>query len=251
MDLQQLEQIIADRLAENKADSYTVRLWQEGRERIAKKFGEEAVEALIEGIKADNYDKDLFVGETVDTLYHLLLLLKINQVSVQDIYQEMQNRHADKTNPLAAEMQNKHSGKIKQLTVTAKKQTTKKQERSYKMNEYDKNNIFARLLRGEVSCDKFYEDKYVMAFQDINPKAPVHALIIPKGEYRNAIDFADHASDAEIVGFTRSLNTIIDYLGVAESGYRLIANTGKDGMQEVEHYHVHVIGGKPLGDIVC
>ena len=97
MDLQKLEQIITDRLAENKADSYTVMLWQEGRERIAKKFGEEAVEALIEGIKADNYDRDLLIGETVDTLYHLLLLLKINEVSIEEIYQEMQNRHLGTT----------------------------------------------------------------------------------------------------------------------------------------------------------
>ncbi len=116
--------------------------------------------------------------------------------------------------------------------------------------EYDKNNIFARLLRGEVSCDKFFEDRYAMAFQDINGKAPVHALIIPKGEYRNAGDFAKNASDEEIVGFQRSLNKVVDYLGVAETGYRLIANTGKNAHQEVEHYHIHVLGGKDLGDIV-
>ncbi len=116
--------------------------------------------------------------------------------------------------------------------------------------EYDKDNIFARLLRGEVSCDKFFEDRYAMAFQDIKPKAPVHALIIPKGDYKDASDFAQHASDDEIVGFQRSLNKIVDYLGVAETGYRLIANTGAHANQEVAHYHVHVLGGKDLGDIV-
>lgn len=115
---------------------------------------------------------------------------------------------------------------------------------------YDSDNIFARILRGEIPCDQVYEDDHVLAFNDINPRRPVHVLVIPKGEYVSFDDFAANAPDAEIAAFTRAVGRIAREKGVAESGYRLIANTNAHGGQEVPHYHVHIIGGAPVGPMV-
>jgi len=115
---------------------------------------------------------------------------------------------------------------------------------------YDSNNIFAKILRGEIPCDKIYEDAHVLAFRDIRPQAKVHALIIPKGSYISAQDFSAKASEAEIVGFTRSIAKVVDKLGLADGGYRIIANTGSDGGQEVPHYHIHILGGQKIGRMV-
>ncbi|HVT50251.1 MAG TPA: histidine triad nucleotide-binding protein [Dongiaceae bacterium] len=115
---------------------------------------------------------------------------------------------------------------------------------------YDPNNIFAKILRGEIPCDKVYEDEHVLAFRDIRPQAKVHALIIPKGAYISAQDFSAKASEAEIVGFTRSIAKVVDALGVASGGYRIIANIGGDGGQEVPHYHIHILGGQKIGRMV-
>ncbi|TDI65106.1 MAG: histidine triad nucleotide-binding protein [Alphaproteobacteria bacterium] len=115
---------------------------------------------------------------------------------------------------------------------------------------YDRENIFAKILRGEIPCDKVYEDAHVLAFNDINPRRPVHVLVIPKGNYVCHDDFAAHASDAEIAGFTRAVAAIARQRGIDESGYRLIVNTGDHGGQEVPHYHVHIIGGAPVGAMV-
>jgi diadenosine tetraphosphate (Ap4A) HIT family hydrolase len=115
---------------------------------------------------------------------------------------------------------------------------------------YDPNNIFAKILRGEIPCDKVYEDEHVLAFRDIRPQAKVHALIIPKGAYISAQDFSAKASEAEIVGFTRSIAKVVDALGVAGGGYRIIANIGGDGGQEVPHYHIHILGGQKIGRMV-
>lgn len=116
---------------------------------------------------------------------------------------------------------------------------------------YDKDNIFAKILAGEIPCEKVYEDDHVLAFNDINPKCPVHVLVIPKGDYVSHDDFSEHASDAEIAAFTRAVGRIARDLGVAGSGYRLIANAGVNGGQEVPHYHVHILGGAHVGPMVC
>jgi histidine triad (HIT) family protein len=115
---------------------------------------------------------------------------------------------------------------------------------------YDRNNIFARILRGEIPCRKVYEDQHVLAFHDINPQAPVHILVIPKGEYRSMDDFAASASEPEITAFTRAVGRIAREHGVAESGYRILANHGSDANQEVAHFHFHIFGGRPLGRMI-
>lgn len=115
---------------------------------------------------------------------------------------------------------------------------------------YDSNNIFAKILRGEIPCTKIYEDAHVLAFKDIRPQAKVHALVIPKGAYISAQDFGEKASDAEISAFTRAVAKVAKDLGVAESGYRVIANSGAHSHQEVPHYHVHILGGQPIGKMV-
>ena len=116
---------------------------------------------------------------------------------------------------------------------------------------YDRNNIFARILRGEIPCKKVYEDAHALAFHDIAPQAPVHVLVIPKGEYVSWDDFSAHAGEAEIAGFVRAVGAVARQLGIAEKGYRLLANHGSDGGQEVPHLHVHLFGGRRLGRMVA
>ena len=115
---------------------------------------------------------------------------------------------------------------------------------------YDRNNVFARILRGEIPCRKVHEDEHVLAFHDINPAAPVHILVIPKGEYVSFDDFSARASDAEIAAFTRAVGAIARQQGVADSGYRILANHGRDAHQEVPHFHVHIFGGRNLGRMI-
>ena len=115
---------------------------------------------------------------------------------------------------------------------------------------YDPNNIFAKILSGEIPCQPVFENDHVFAFKDIWPKAPVHILLIPKGSYRDATDFSKSASVDEVVAFTRAIATITDMFQLTENGYRLIANTGKEGGQEVPHFHIHILGGKVLGPMV-
>jgi histidine triad (HIT) family protein len=115
---------------------------------------------------------------------------------------------------------------------------------------YDKDNIFARILRGEIPCNKVHEDEHSLAFHDINPQTPVHVLVIPKGEYVNMDDFSANASDAEIAGFVRTIGLVARQMGVAEGGYRFLANNGTNALQEVPHLHVHVFGGKNLGRMI-
>ncbi len=112
---------------------------------------------------------------------------------------------------------------------------------------YDPDNIFAKILRGEIPCKKVFEDEHVLAFDDINPQAPVHVLVIPKGAYESLDDFSQDASEEEIAAFFRAVGKIARDLGAAENGYRVLANTGADGRQEVPHFHVHVFAGRPLG----
>jgi diadenosine tetraphosphate (Ap4A) HIT family hydrolase len=112
---------------------------------------------------------------------------------------------------------------------------------------YDRNNVFARILRGEIPCTKVYEDEYALAFRDIEPVAPSHVVLIPKGEYVSANDFSANASDAELAGFMRAIAKIATTEGVSASGYRLLANTGPAAHQSVPHFHLHLIGGRDLG----
>jgi diadenosine tetraphosphate (Ap4A) HIT family hydrolase len=115
---------------------------------------------------------------------------------------------------------------------------------------YDPDNIFARILRGEIPCRKVYEDEHALAFHDINPQAPQHILVIPKGAYVSWDDFSARASEAEIAGFVRAVGRIAREAGLVAPGYRLLANTGPDSHQEVPHLHVHIFGGRPLGPML-
>ena len=116
---------------------------------------------------------------------------------------------------------------------------------------YDDNNVFARILRGEIPTTKVYEDEYAFAFHDINPLAPVHILVIPKGPYVSWDDFSESASDAEIAGFIRAVGTVARDQGLVGQGYRVLANIGLRGGQEVPHLHAHIFGGEPLGPMLA
>ncbi|MBS0504363.1 MAG: histidine triad nucleotide-binding protein [Proteobacteria bacterium] len=116
---------------------------------------------------------------------------------------------------------------------------------------YDPDNIFARILRGEIPCRKIHEDEYALAFHDINPQAPDHILVIPKGAYVSWDDFSAKASEAEIAGFVRAVGHVARNAGLVGPGYRLLANTGPDSHQEVPHLHVHIFGGRPLGPMLA
>lgn len=116
---------------------------------------------------------------------------------------------------------------------------------------YDPNNVFARVLRGEIPCERIYEDEHALAFHDINPQAKLHALVIPKGAYVSMADFTAKASEAEIAGLFRAVGEVARKLGLVESGYRILANAGPDSRQEVPHLHIHVFGGQDLGRMVC
>jgi diadenosine tetraphosphate (Ap4A) HIT family hydrolase len=116
---------------------------------------------------------------------------------------------------------------------------------------YDDNNIFARVLRGEIPSKKVYEDEQVLAFHDINPLAPTHILVIPKGPYVSWDDFSEKASDEEIGAFVRAVGRIARAEGLVADGYRLLANVGPNSGQEVPHLHVHIFGGRPLGPMLA
>ncbi len=113
--------------------------------------------------------------------------------------------------------------------------------------DYDDGNIFARILRGEIPSRRVYEDEWAVAFHDINPQAPVHVLVIPRGRYISWADFSRDAGDAEIAGFVRAVGAVARQLGLDEPGYRLLANAGVHGHQEVPHLHVHIFGGRQMG----
>jgi len=116
---------------------------------------------------------------------------------------------------------------------------------------YDATNVFARILRGELPSKKVFEDEHTLAFHDINPLAPHHILVIPKGPYVSWDDFTANASDAEITAFVRTVGQIAREAGMVAPGYRLLVNTGRDGGQEVPHLHVHIFAGKPLGPMLA
>jgi histidine triad (HIT) family protein len=115
---------------------------------------------------------------------------------------------------------------------------------------YDDQNVFAKILRGELPCTKVYEDEWTLAFDDIAPLAPVHILVIPKGPYVSWDDFTAKASDAEITGFVRAIGQIARDNDLVVEGYRLLANTGRNSGPEIPHLHVHIFGGRPLGPML-
>ena len=119
---------------------------------------------------------------------------------------------------------------------------------------YDKNNIFAKILRGEIPCKKIYENEYVLSFYDINPQKKIHVLVVPKGEYTNLDDFSVRASDKEIIELIKGISTVAKKLGMSLSGdgkgYRALVNTGENGGQEVPHLHFHLFGGEKVGKMV-
>lgn len=119
------------------------------------------------------------------------------------------------------------------------------------MSAYDDQNIFAKILRGEIPNRTVYEDDFALAFHDINPQAPLHILVIPKGPYVSWDDFSAKASDAEIAGFVRAVGHVAREAGLVEPGYRLLANTGTQSHQEVPHLHVHIFAGRPLGPMLA
>ncbi|MBM0171394.1 histidine triad nucleotide-binding protein [Altererythrobacter sp. C41] len=116
---------------------------------------------------------------------------------------------------------------------------------------YDDDNIFGKILRGEIPSTKVYEDEWAYAFEDINPQAKIHTLVIPRGRYVSWDDFSAHASAEEIAGFVRAVGKIARENGLVEPGYRLLANVGPHGGQEVPHLHVHIFGGEPLGRMIA
>ena len=116
---------------------------------------------------------------------------------------------------------------------------------------YDDSNIFARILRGELPAKRVLESEHSLAFHDVNPLAPIHVLVIPKGAYVSWDDFSATASDAEIADFTRTIGKVAVAVGADQQGYRLLSNVGKRGGQEVPHLHVHIFGGAPLGPMLA
>jgi histidine triad (HIT) family protein len=115
---------------------------------------------------------------------------------------------------------------------------------------YDEQNIFARILRGEIPCQKVYEDDFALAFNDIAPQAPTHVLVVPKARYCSFADFSAGATEAEIAGFIRAVGKIAKDLGLEQQGYRILANMGEHSGQEVPHLHVHLFAGRPLGRMI-
>ena len=122
------------------------------------------------------------------------------------------------------------------------------------MSIYDEQNIFAKIIRGELPCEKIYEDEYVLSFKDINPEAPYHILIIPKGGYRDIDDFIENATNKEIIGFNQAIPIVAKKLGISEAaggkGYRIISNAGSDAHQSVDHFHIHLLAGRDLGPML-
>ena len=118
---------------------------------------------------------------------------------------------------------------------------------------YDNNNIFAKILRGEIPCDKIYEDEYVLSFNDISPRKKIHVLVIPKGKYINLDDFNQKASKEEIVGLLKGISIVAKKLGISAdngNGYRTLSNISEHGGQEVPHLHFHLFGGEKIGKMV-
>ena len=176
---------------------------------------EKVIEEIDELIEAieENTNK---IHEAADVFYHLLMYLEANDVKIEEVMEELEKR------------------------------------KKWAMS-YDDNNIFAKILREEIPCNKIYEDDYVLSFHDINPQKKVHALVIPKGKYIDLDDFSMNASSEEMVGLLKGINLVAKKLGISTEvgqGYRALANISEHGGQEVPHLHFHLFGGEPVGKMV-
>ena len=155
------------------------------------------------------------IHEAADVFYHLLMYLEANNVKIEDVMNELY--------------------------------------KNKKMIYDDNNNIFAKILRGEIPCEKIYEDDFVLSFHDINPQKKIHVLVIPKGKYIDLDDFSENASSNEIVGLIKGINVVAKKLGISSNtgkGYRALANISDHGGQEVPHLHFHLFGGERVGKMV-
>ena len=117
-------------------------------------------------------------------------------------------------------------------------------------NLYDVNNIFAKILRSEIPCNKILENEFALAFSDINPQAPIHILVVPKKPYVNFYDFTKNAFNKEQVSFWKLVNDVIEDFKVETEGFRIITNSGNNGNQDVPHFHIHLLGGENLGRMI-
>tara|TARA_Y100000590_G_scaffold456750_1_gene607948 strand:- start:4068 stop:4427 length:360 start_codon:yes stop_codon:yes gene_type:complete len=116
---------------------------------------------------------------------------------------------------------------------------------------YDENNVFSKILKGEIPCELIYEDDFSIAFNDINPQAKKHILLIPKGKYISMDDFSEKASQNELISFFRAIGVVARKFDLDKTGYRILANHGPDSHQEVPHFHVHILGGNSLGPLIA
>lgn len=140
---------------------------------------------------------------------------------------------------------------IHPATIARRRGPTDAMSSSTAQPTYDDSNVFARILRGEIPARKVYEDEHALAFHDINPQAPVHVLVIPKGRWVSFADFSAGASTEEVAGFWRAVGHVARSLGLEAEGYRILSNIGANGGQEVPHLHIHIFGGRRLGRMVA
>lgn len=226
--------VIEDRKTVDPGESYTARLHAGGRAGIVRKTGEEAVETIIAAMAGDAGE---VARESADLLYHLLVLWSDAGVRPADVYAELARREGVSG---LEEKRRRGGGRDSRGAGS---------EGRVRM-AYDDENVFARVLRGEIPCDKVYEDDHALAFNDIDPQRPVHVLVIPKGRYVDVGDFVANASDAEVAGLFRAVGKVAEKTGVAKDGYRILSNVGAHGHQEVPHFHVHVFGGADTGPMI-
>ena len=211
--LEELVKIIRERKNSSPDRSYTNKLLND-KKLSAEKVREE-IKELLEAVEK-NTNK---IHESADVLYHLLVYLEANGIKIEDV-----------------------------MEIIFIKMNYKKEKMSY-----DDNNIFAKILRGEIPCKKIYEDDYVLSFHDINPQKKIHALIIPKGKYIDLDDFNAKASDKEIVELIKGISIVAKKLGISldtGKGYRTLSNLSEHGGQEVPHLHFHLFGGEKVGKMV-
>ena len=238
--LDELYDVIEGRKDADPDSSHTARLFAKGTNKIAQKVGEEAFETVIEGVSGES---EALVSESADLLYHLLVLWSARGVRPETVWAALARRKG--VSGLAEKAARTEDNRPPTSVGCGK-------ERNSDMAAagYDSENIFAKILRGEIPCDKVYEDDHVLAFRDINPQTPTHVLVIPKGAYVSLDDFSSNASEAELAGFLRAAGKIARDLGLVEPGYRVLANHGRDAHQEVPHFHLHMFAGKDLGRMI-
>ena len=226
--------VIEDRKTADPEESYTARLRAGGRAGIARKTGEEAVETIVAAMAGDAGE---VARESADLLYHLLVLWSDAGVRPADVRAELARREGA-------------SGLEEKRSRSGGRDLRGSSSGGRDRMAYDDENVFAKVLRGEIPCDKVHEDDHALAFNDIDPQRPVHVLVIPKGRYVDVGDFAANASDAEIAGLFRAVGKVAEKTGVAKDGYRILSNVGAHGHQEVPHLHVHVFGGADAGPMI-